>query len=188
MPTDPDTPPTPAADAAEQAVETLKRKSGGQTRWQDHYLPIAKRLCETLGATDVEVAKVLGVSVRTLRRWVAEREDLRHALKLAKGVADERVVNSLYHRAIGYTHRAVKIFQDKGVPVIVPYENHVPPDTTACIFWLKNRDRANWRDMQDLNVKNATLAELVAASGLDVPGVNPLPAEDEATAPAPRLQ
>jgi hypothetical protein len=28
----------------------------------------------------------------------------------------------------------------------VPYREHVPPDVTACIFWLKNRDPAHWRD------------------------------------------
>ena len=27
-----------------------------------------------------------------------------------------------------------------------PYREHVPPDTTAAIFWLKNRDPARWRD------------------------------------------
>ena len=25
-------------------------------------------------------------------------------------------------------------------------DEHVPPDTTAAIFWLKNRDPAHWRD------------------------------------------
>jgi hypothetical protein len=27
---------------------------------------------------------------------------------------------------------------------------HVPPDTTACIFWLKNRDPQHWRDVQQM--------------------------------------
>ena len=31
-------------------------------------------------------------------------------------------------------------------PVYAPYREHVPPDTTAAIFWLKNRDPARWRD------------------------------------------
>ena len=28
----------------------------------------------------------------------------------------------------------------------VPIVEHVPPDVTAQIFWLKNRDPAHWRD------------------------------------------
>ena len=35
-------------------------------------------------------------------------------------------------------------------PVYAPYVEHVPPDTTAAIFWLKNRDPAHWRDAWQL--------------------------------------
>ncbi len=28
----------------------------------------------------------------------------------------------------------------------VPYVEHYAPDTTAAIFWLKNRQPAQWRD------------------------------------------
>jgi len=34
-------------------------------------------------------------------------------------------------------------------PVLVPYQEHVPPDVTACIFWLKNRRPVQWRDLHD---------------------------------------
>jgi hypothetical protein len=47
---------------------------------------------------------------------------------------------------------AVKIFMpaNREKPVIVPYIEHVPPDVTACLFWLKNRDPQHWRDSQQL--------------------------------------
>jgi hypothetical protein len=35
-------------------------------------------------------------------------------------------------------------------PVYAEYVEHVPPDVTACIFWLKNRDPQHWRDSQQL--------------------------------------
>ena len=35
-------------------------------------------------------------------------------------------------------------------PVYAPYIEHVPPDVTACIFWLKNRDPQHWRDVQQM--------------------------------------
>ena len=50
-------------------------------------------------------------------------------------------MNSLYHRAIGYSYDAVKIFMHKGRPKMMPYREHVPPDVTAAIFWLKNRQQ-----------------------------------------------
>ena len=58
----------------------------------------------------------------------------------------------MYTRAVGYSYEAVKIFMpaNRSKPVYAPYVEHVPPDVTACIFWLKNRDPAHWRDTQQL--------------------------------------
>lgn len=100
------------------------------------------------GATDFEIADSLGVSVRTLYRWKAQHDDFRQSLKIAKDVADERVIRSLYQRAIGYEQDAVKIFMPAGAdkPVIAEYVEKIAPDTTAAIFWLKNRKSDEWRD------------------------------------------
>ena len=59
---------------------------------------------------------------------------------------------SLYARAVGYNYEAVKIFMpaNREKPVYAPYVEHVPPDVTAAIFWLKNRDPQHWRDSQQL--------------------------------------
>ncbi len=35
------------------------------------------------------------------------------------------------------------------------YEEVHAPDTTACIFWLKNRKPAEWRDKQDVEMNIA---------------------------------
>jgi hypothetical protein len=58
---------------------------------------------------------------------------------------------SLYSRAVGYSFNSEKIFCNKdGEVTRVPIVEHVPPDVTAQIFWLKNRDPANWRDAWQL--------------------------------------
>jgi hypothetical protein len=101
------------------------------------------------------------------------------ALKLGKKESDERVERSLYNRAIGYSYDAVKIFLPYGstTPIYAPYVEHVPPDTTAAIFWLKNRDPARWRDAWQLEhitgkyvVSDKTLTEdeWIKARGADV--------------------
>lgn len=108
-----------------------------------------------LGATDKEIADFFEVSDRTLYRWKNDSAEFCQALKAGKEVADDRVERSLYHRAVGYTYSAVKIFQHQGVPVEVPYDEHIPPDTTACIFWLKNRKPGEWRDKQDVEHSGA---------------------------------
>lgn len=106
------------------------------------------------GATDMEIADSLEVSVRTLYRWKAQHPDFRQALKVAKDVADERVERSLYQRATGYEQDSVKIFMPAGAdkPVMAPFREVIAPDTTACIFWLKNRKSQEWRDKVDHNL------------------------------------
>lgn len=67
-------------------------------------------------------------------------------------MADERVERSLYQRAIGYEQSAVKIFMpaNAAAPVYAKYREIISPDTTAAIFWLKNRRPDLWRDKQEL--------------------------------------
>ncbi len=117
------------------------------------------------GATDFEIADSLGVSVRTLYRWKAENEDFRQSLKIAKDVADERVVRSLYQRAVGYEQDAIKIFMPAGAekPVIAEYVEKIAPDTTAAIFWLKNRQSKEWRDKIDHELSGEVAIKRVVA-------------------------
>jgi len=69
-----------------------------------------------------------------------------------KDEADNRVERSLYARATGYSYDAVKIFHTKDGKIIkVPYTEHVPPDVTAQIYWLKNRRPDRWRDVQNID-------------------------------------
>jgi hypothetical protein len=69
-------------------------------------------------------------------------------LKVRAFWSDERVKRSLYMRAVGYSYDSVKIFMPAGAkkPIYAPYVEDVPPDVTASIFWMKNRDPAEWRD------------------------------------------
>lgn len=99
-----------------------------------------------LGLTDKQMAAALDISERTLNGWKKEHPDFLQSIKGGKEVADAEVVNSLFKRALGYSHPAVKIMQHQGVPVKVRHIEHYPPDTVACIFWLKNRQPELWRD------------------------------------------
>lgn len=125
-------------------------KQGRPRSYKPEYAEQARKLC-LLGATDVEVADFFGVTERTINRWKVDFPEFCHALKLGKEEADDRVEKSLYRRALGYSHEAVKIFANPttGAEQIVPYTEHYPPDTTACIFWLKNRKKEDWRDKHD---------------------------------------
>jgi hypothetical protein len=115
------------------------------SKFKDEFVVQAEKLCK-LGATDMEVADFFEVDVRTLYRWKGENEAFCQALKAGKDVADERVERSLYARANGYEHDEVDIrVVDKEI-IQTPIRKYYPPDTTACIFWLKNRKPGEWRD------------------------------------------
>jgi hypothetical protein len=124
------------------------------TDYDPDYVRQAEKLCR-LGATDQEIADFFEVSVRTIYRWKGEHEAFCQALKSGKAEADERVERSLFARANGYEHDEVDIRVVDHMIVQTPIRKFYPPDTTACIFWLKNRKPAEWRDKVDQEVTGA---------------------------------
>lgn len=119
------------------------------SKYKPEYVAQAEKLCR-LGATDIEVADFFEVDVRTLYRWKGEHEEFCQALKAGKEVSDERVERSLFARATGYEHDEVDIRVVGGEIVQTPIRKYYPPDTTAAIFWLKNRKPGEWRDKTDV--------------------------------------
>jgi hypothetical protein len=95
------------------------------------------------------MADIFGVSEVTLNAWKGERPEFLKSITRGKISADATIAESLYHRALGYSHPAVKIFQYEGAPVEVEYTEHYPPDTQAASLWLRNRQPTLWRDKQD---------------------------------------
>ena len=122
-------------------------KGGGRpSSFKPEFLKIATSMCK-LGATDADLADAFSVSVTTINAWKATHKEFSEVLKAGKDEADDRVERSLYQKAVGYEYDAVKIMQYEGSPVIVPYRERMAPDTTAAIFWLKNRRSDRWRDV-----------------------------------------
>ena len=128
------------------------QKTGPKSRFKPEYVEQIRELCEAFGATDPELAHYFDISLSTFKNWMSYHPEILPALRVGKEAADQRVVRSLYHRAVGYNYEAVKIFMpaNREKPVYAPYVEHVPPDVTAQIFWLKNRDPQHWRDSQQL--------------------------------------
>ncbi len=83
----------------------------------------AARLAE-LGATMEEIAEALNIGTFTIYAWKRDRPDFAQAINEVKGAADDRVKNSLYNQALA-------------------------GNTTAQIFWLKNRQPQRWRDRHE---------------------------------------
>jgi hypothetical protein len=115
------------------------------SKFKQEYIEQARKLCK-LGATDRELADFFEVTEKTLNNWKLESDEFLQSLKSGKDEADDRVERSLFARAVGYVHDDIDIRVVEGRIVETPIVKHYPPDTTAAIFWLKNRRKEEWRD------------------------------------------
>lgn len=112
----------------------------------DAVVRIVLRLTEK-GKTLEEIADVVGVSERALYRWQASHDDFRQALKEARSKSDEQVEAALFRKAVGAVIEEEVFVVDKhGEEHKATIRKELAPDSTACIFWLKNRKPEQWRD------------------------------------------
>ena len=125
------------------------------SKYKAEYVAQAEKLC-ALGATDVQLADFFGVTESTIYEWKKSHIKFSEALKVSKVAADTKVERSLYERARGYSCPEDKVFCSNGDVTVVPTTKHYPPDTTACIFWLKNRKPDDWRDLRNVNIEIMT--------------------------------
>jgi len=125
-------------------------KVGRPTLYKPEYCEQATKLC-LLGHTDDELAIFFEVETSTLNLWKNAHAEFMEAIKAGREVADGNVSVSLYRRAMGYEHDSeeIKVMNDGVFGQYierVPVKKKYPPDSTAMIFWLKNRQRLKWRD------------------------------------------
>ena len=98
------------------------------------------------GLTDEQIANNMGVRRETLYDWKKKHPNISNALKKGKEVVDIQVENALLKRALGYEYTEEKVeISEKDGKKVVQTVKHVAPDTTAQIFWLKNRRPEKWR-------------------------------------------
>lgn len=123
-----------------------------------------------------EIAECMGISRSTLNEWVKKYSDISDTIKKSKEVADRKVENSLYERALGGVHTVKKTFKvketyydkqgrkcEKEHLETALDEVYIPGDTTAQIFWLKNRKPEVWKDKQliEAEVETKKLEDLI---------------------------
>ena len=123
------------------------------------------------GLTNEQIASNIGISRKTLQEWCIKYSDISDTLKKGKDVADIQVENALFKKAIGYTVSLKKTFKVKRIEydeatgkkisereeLVEGFdEMHIPADTAAQIFWLKNRQPEKWKDKKDIESDSGT--------------------------------
>lgn len=95
------------------------------------------------GLTDDQIAHNMGVASSTLREWKKRFPTFSEALKKGKEVVDYEVENALLKRALGFQYEEIIIIGGEEARRVVRV---ALPDTTAQIFWLKNRRPDKWKN------------------------------------------
>jgi len=127
----------------------MSNPQGQPTLYRAIYDEQARKLCR-LGATDKEMADFFDVTETTINNWKIAHPNFFESIKEGKALSDAEVADKLFHRATGYSHKAVKIFNNQGEILQAEYVEHFPPDTAAAIFWLKNRRPDLWRNAPEV--------------------------------------
>lgn len=105
------------------------------------------------GLTDKQVAHNMNVAESTLHEWKKKYSVLSESLKRGKEVVDRQVENALLKRALGYEFKeTTQELTEDGMRVTKVITKQQAPDTTAQIFWLKNRKPQEWRDKQETEI------------------------------------
>lgn len=121
------------------------------------------------GLIDEQIAKNMNVAYSTFREWKKKFSTLSAALKQGKEVSDRQVENALFKTATGYYYQEETVTNAGDIVTIKKYSK---PNTTAQIFWLKNR-KAEWTDRVDINAqieskpKFDDIVNQLGGSGLD---------------------
>lgn len=109
------------------------------------------------GLTDEQISKNMNISRDTLYTWKSKYPDISDTLKKGKEVIDREVENALLKRALGYIYNETTeepSFDTRtgkqALKITKVVTKQVVPDTTAQIFWLKNRMPEKWRDKKDI--------------------------------------
>lgn len=134
-------------------IKPKKKKKAGRSIYDPRYAIQAGHVSKIWGSTNNELAEYFKVSTQTIEHWKRTHPEFREATNDGKLHADVKVMERLYRRACGYEHPDEQIFYDskEGMIVRAPTIKKYPPDTTAAIFWLKNRQPTLFRDKIDIS-------------------------------------
>ena len=125
------------------------------------------------GLTEEQIAKNIGISRQSLWKWKEKEIDILNALKKGKEVVDIEVENALLKRALGYTITIKEQKVDKdGCVHDLEKDVHIPGDTTAQIFWLKNRRKQQWRDKVEVETNGEEINKVKELLGKIQEGSN----------------
>ena len=133
---------------------TKKNVGGRPTKYKSEFLAVMYKVTE-LGGTDKDVIAAIGVSERVLNNWKKKYPEVSAALKQGKEFANHEIKTALFQVAKGFKCDDTKFATFEGqITDSRKIKRHYPPNVRAIQFWLINRDRENWKPINELQPGN----------------------------------
>lgn len=127
----------------------VKIAKGKYQEWLEHDNLLMIEGWARQGLTDEQISKNMSISYSTFREWKKKYSALSAALKKGKTPVDFEVENALLKRAMGFeyeeTETIIEEVDGKQRKRIKKIKKVALPETSAIIFWLKNRMPEQWR-------------------------------------------
>lgn len=124
------------------------------------------------GYTDDQIADKIDISRSTFYEWKKRFPDIADALKKSKAVYDNEVVEDLKRSTKGYYvwEEDEKIDECGNMVTVARRKRWIPANTSAQIFWLKNRMRDSWQDKveQEITGKDGGAINIQQVADADV--------------------
>jgi hypothetical protein len=144
--------------------DTLKKHGNIEPKFKNDFMRQVYYLAK-LGARDCDIAQFFGVDITCIDHWKTKNLDFMEALKEGKWMFGFRVSETLGNRALGYDYTEVEHSQHvdrfgeiRNLTKVT--HKHMAPDVTAIIFFLKNRHRDLWADVNKTEVDARYQVEL----------------------------
>jgi len=135
----------------------MKRKGRAPAVWNNDRSRQAFQLA-LLGATDKEIAEVMGVNEHTIDYWKRKNKDgFLDALNAGKLKADAKVAEGFYKRAVGFTIKETVLHCYKGEIIKTVIDKYYPPDPWAANKWMSIRQRDKWTEITKLETIQTTI-------------------------------
>ena len=134
---------------------------GQPTLYKTEYCELAHNYC-LLGATNETLGEFFGVTRRTIQNWIAAHPAFADAVYKGRAVADGVIVRALFERAKGFSHQVTRTTLYRGDKQTVTNTVSYPPDTQACMFWLRNRQPELWQAGAETLLEPEVVDDVVA--------------------------
>lgn len=139
----------------------MKKKRGPKSKYDEIIYPQLCKWMARSGLTEIQIAAELGISYKQFKIWKQKYKEIGAALKEPKNFVDSLVEDALLKNAFGFEYTEESVTRNGDVVSLKKYSK---PDTTAIIFWLKNRQRTKWRNREELEISdNGNLNDLLNA-------------------------